>query len=330
MAEKTGIAWCDSTFNPWLGCTKVSPACDHCYAEKFGKRIGVEWGAGKARRRTSASTWQQPLRWNAKPFYECKNCGLRTDNPMCAQCIGPERSQHLWRPTRRRVFCGSLCDVFDNEVPNEWRFDLFRLIESTPHLCWLLLTKRIGNANAMLPFKWKDGVRANVWIGATICNQEEADRDIPKLLKVPAAKHFLSIEPMLGPVDIERFLSPLCESGSVPGPYGGGKTCPRCDGAGNCPSLDWVICGGETGKHARPMHPSWVRSLRDQCVAAGTAFWFKQWGGFLPDECCTHSQIMRNICVPMPGERGDKAMIRVGHKAAGNMLDGRTWTEVPA
>lgn len=241
MAAESAIEWCDSTFNPWMGCTRVSPACDDCYAARStpARTMGIQWGPGKQRRRTSASTWGLPKRWNDAhdEFYAAHG-------------------------RRRRVFCASLADVFDNEVPAAWRVDLLRLIEATPNLDWLLLTKRVGNVERLLDeaarlmpevMRWP---LPNVWLGATVVNQAEAERDVPKLLAVPARVRFLSIEPMLGPIDLR-------------------------DGLGlmGCPGdLDWIICGGESGPKARPMHPDWARSLRDQCLSAGVPFLFKQWG----------------------------------------------------
>ena len=273
MAENSAIEWCDATWNPWIGCTKVSPACDHCYAERdFDlRRHVVQWGAGQARKRTAPANWKKPLQWNAKPFYECEVCGLRTDNPMRAQCKGPHRSQHMWKPARRRVFCASLADVFDNEVPAAWRQDLFALIEATPNLDWQLLTKRIGNAARLIEDTNFPKHRAwpwpNVWLGATICNQDEADRDIPKLLATPAAVRFVSIEPMLGPVDLK-----LMQYEDSNERDGDGRIIANTRRRG----LHWVICGGESGPHARPMHPQWARSLRDQCEAARVPFFMKQ------------------------------------------------------
>jgi protein gp37 len=169
----------------------------------------------------------------------------------------------------RRVFCASLADVFDNQVPAEWRRDLWLLISATPHLDWLLLTKRPQNITKMLPrmasvpglmWPWP-----NVWLGTTVENQEEADRRIQHLLAVPAARRFLSCEPLLGPVDLRGWLYHF-------GTERTGGVRPRSD-------LHWVICGGESGPGARPMHPDWARSLRDQCKAAGVAFFMKQMGG---------------------------------------------------
>jgi protein gp37 len=270
VSKNTKIEWADHTFNPWIGCTKVGPGCDNCYAEAWDKRFAVSghamrWGA-RERTRTSEANWRQPLRWNT----EAGRLGVRY-----------------------RVFCASLADVFDNAVDPQWRADLFQLIEATPNLDWLLLTKRIGNVMDRVPeatdlieygegwqSMWGQGVwPSNIWIGATVVNQEEADRDIPKLLAVPAAKRFLSMEPLLGPVDLGLC---DCDQGSRTGPHGvGGVTCARCNGAGGR-MLDWVIVGGESGPGARPMHPDWARSLRDQCQAAGVPFLFKQWGGVVP------------------------------------------------
>ncbi len=253
MGENTKIEWAHHTFNPWYGCQKVGPGCDHCYAEGWAKRSGlVQWGPAAERRRSSAANWRKPLAWNA----EAKRLGIRY-----------------------RVFCASLADVFDNNVPHEWRGDLFRLIRSTPNLDWLLLTKRIGNAHEMTVDAvaqvnmtgshinyWDDDPWQNVWIGATIVNQEEANRDIPKLLRVPARVRFLSMEPLLGPVDLEDvpvgMLGPLRPAAQT-----------------ELPRIDWVVAGGESGPHARPSHPDWFRILRDQCNAAEVPFFFKQMGG---------------------------------------------------
>ena len=299
MAENTKIEWAHHTFNPWIGCTKVGPGCDHCYAEAdFDKRRHVvQWGAGQPRKHTASSTWHLPVKWNA----EAERLGVRY-----------------------RVFCASLADVFDNEVDREWRDDLATLILNTPHLDWLLVTKRIGNAGRMLGEMFMDGTPDNVWLGATITSQDEADRDIPKLVEVPARVRFLSMEPLLGPVDIRKWLDPYtcadcgfhgCDDDS--GPCGcsrcgesdafsdGRDECKSCgadDQSANrsCPScgshhsyerdmgfiwsseqrlIDWVIVGGESGSNARPMHPNWARSLRDQCASAEVAFFMKQLSG---------------------------------------------------
>jgi protein gp37 len=230
MAENTKIEWCDHTFNPWIGCTKVSPACDNCYAEAMmDTRYGrAKWGAGEQRIRTSVSNWRQPYKWN--------------------------NSAPLDKP-RPFVFCASLADVFDNEVPPEWRDDLFAMIRETPNLAWLLLTKRIGNAYRMLV---RTGLPANVAIGATMANQEEYDRDRNKLKAVKDTWNplftFGSFEPMLGQVILDK----------------------------NAP--DWIIVGGESGPNARPLNLDWARSLKQQSAELGRVFNFKQVGGRKSDK----------------------------------------------
>ena len=268
MSENSTIEWTDHTFNPWEGCQKVGPGCDHCYAEtrnaRFAGGVAINWGPGAPRRRTSAANWRKPLQWNAAhgEFYAAH-----------------ER--------RQRVFCASLADVFDNAVDPQWRADLFHLIEQTPNLDWLLLTKRIGNAEKMIREARLSlvgstrlvvpDVLPNVWIGATIVNQEEANRDIPKLLDTPARVRFLSMEPLLGPVDLTR-LDPSLFAASANALTGRWKW---KDGPARTETaaIDWVICGGESGPDARPMHPSWPRALHDQCKKAGAAFFMKQMGG---------------------------------------------------
>jgi protein gp37 len=200
------------------------------------------------------------------------------------------------------VFCASLADVFDNEVDREWRDDLATLILDTPNLDWLLLTKRIGNAGGMLGEMFLHGPPDTVWLGATIVNQKEADRDIPKLLATPARVRFLSMEPLIGPVNL-WLPTRTWETGR--GAFGTEKPvllcnhccngdrcddrthvdrmhCAHCRGTGRGKPIDWVIVGGESGPKARPMHPDWARSLRDQCAAAGVPYLFKQWGEWLP------------------------------------------------
>lgn len=338
MSENSKIEWCDHTFNPWEGCQKVSPGCDHCYAEarnaRFAGGIAINWGPGAPRRRTAPANWRKPLVWNAAHAEFFAEYGHR-----------------------QRVFCASLADVFDNAVDPLWRADLLDLIQETPNLDWLLLTKRIGNVPQLVKDAHGDRfdivhmgsswLPDNVWLGATIVNQEEADRDIPKLLAVPARVHFLSIEPMLGPIDLER---------PMPGP-----DLPQGGGASICQpwmiqsGIDWVIVGGESGHGARPMHPEWARSLRDQCADAGVPFLFKQWGEWTDEDWGERSGYKDTAAVLPSGEfllmsegysppfdeherlvaagnvrlDGRMLMDRVGKKLTGRFLDGRTHDEFP-
>ena len=331
MAENTKIEWCDHTWNPWIGCTKVGPGCDHCYAENLmDKRMGVAiWGPLNERVRTKDANWKMPLRWNAQ-----------ADAFM---------AQH---GRRQRVFCASLADVFDNAVDPQWRADLFGLIAATPNLDWLILTKRVGNVRGMLAelahgndpdLSLLDMMPLpNVWIGATIVNQAEADRDIPKLLAVPARVRFLSMEPLLGPVDLTgEWLT--AKLGAYPFKGLASEHRTRL-----VDLLDWVIVGGESGPGARPMHPDWARSLRDQCRAAGVPFLFKQWGEWAQAaELPVHPEATRlpgNLCrvtrdgvtadhyvaISTDGGRKRYELRHVGKKAAGRLLDGSTWDGFPA
>ncbi|WP_454691193.1 phage Gp37/Gp68 family protein [Achromobacter aloeverae] len=327
MAENSTIEWTDHTFNPWEGCQKAGPGCEHCYAEtrnaRYGGGVAPNWGPGAPRRRTGAANWRKPLTWNrdAGAFYTLHR-------------------------RRQRVFCASLADVFDNQVEDEWRLDLATLVTMTPNLDWLLLTKRIGNATRMLADMFPAGTPEHVWVGATICNQEEAERDIPKLLAVPARRRFLSMEPLLGPVGLDVL---DLDGHSEIYPLRGTADCEDDDGTPgpDVPALDWVIVGGESGIGARPMHPDWVRSLRDQCVAAGVPFLFKQWGDWAPGGGDFGAGKFKTAAIAWDGRvarggfrvteyppgstsaDGWSMVHRPGKGVAGRMLDCRVWNEVP-
>lgn len=357
MAENTKIEWATHTFNPWVGCTKVSPACDHCYAEGWAKRSGmVTWGAGAERRRTSVANWRMPEKWNRQAEIQFSAWErFQVDNGLSDDEMIEKHG--FIKPQRPRVFCASLADVFDNAVPQEWRNDLFLLIKQTPHLDWLLLTKRVGNVMGMVPLPWISkpfqhgpnpeniylgGWPQNVWLGATICNQVEADRDIPKLLTVPAAKRFLSMEPLLGSVDLTS-LTIIEKEGKRPGVWINSLTGHVAGPDDSIDAkIDWVIVGGESGPRARPMHPEWARSLLDQCKSAGTPFLFKQWGEWSPAESISDevSRKLSEVWIRKDGSvidggevnffSSDVALYRAGKKDAGRKLDGREWNEVPA
>lgn len=236
MAENSKIEWTTHTFNPWIGCTNVSPACDHCYAEALSKRYGwVEWGAHGERKRTSPANWKKPHAWN-----------------KAAKAAGE----------RPRVFCASLADWLDNKVPVAWREDLAEVIDATPHLDWLLLTKRIGNFNKLAPWH-DDDIPPNVWLGITCGSQDEYDRDWPKLRELQANVLFISYEPALGPLRLIPFPHTLTgDSGPL--------------------FPNWIICGGESGHHAREMNPQWARDLRDECGRHDVNFFMKQMTGKKP------------------------------------------------
>lgn len=300
--QNTKIEWATHTFNPWIGCTKVSPGCAHCYAEARDQRFaaGIHWGKGAPRQRTSESNWKQPLRWNA----EAAKTGIRP-----------------------RVFCASLADWLDDDVPADWLADLTNIIWRTPNLDWLLLTKRPENWRERLiaargvmfadPLdvadhidRWLDGNPwRNVWIGTTVEDQMRADERIPLLLDIPAGVRFLSCEPLLGPVNLLQIGVAGEEDDHILFPLAGEIAFEGCNEPVPCEGIHWVICGGESGKNARPMHPDWARSLRGQCQVAGVPFFFKQWGEY---------RWLDNT-----------AMVRPGKTASGRELDGQTWDEIP-
>jgi protein gp37 len=291
MGMDTEISWADASFNPWVGCFKVSPGCKHCYAETFmtrKSRWANTWGPPETteRIRTSAANWAKPLQWDRQAQKEGR---------------------------RIKVFCASLADVFEDNIQvRSWRLDLFMLISDTPNLDWQILTKRPEFAREF--FEQHPGfLLPNVWLGTSIENQEQADKRIPELLRIPAAIRFLSVEPLIGPVDLLSVDS-------------------RQDArliVNYRRVIDWVIVGGESGPNSRPMHPDWARSIRDQCMAAGVAFHFKQWGEFLPDGqemSYRKGNLYRDYGRILSS--GGK-FYNVGKHAAGRLLDGREWNEMP-
>lgn len=272
MAEMTKIQWCDHTFNPWIGCTKVSPGCANCYAEVStpSRAFGVKWGTGQPRRRTGGGYWKDPLNWNRKG-------GLEDGK-------------------RHRVFCASLADWLDDEVPIEWLQDLLKLVYDTPNLDWLLLTKRPENffrritevqtrrggvidtakgSPEMAEFAtWLECWRVNaerpgnVWVGTTTEDQKRANERIRNLIEIPARVRFLSVEPMLEEIDLG-----LVEDGRESDDE---RSWPKPTESG-C-EIDWVIVGGESGRGARPCAVEWIEGIVKDCQAAGVACFVKQLG----------------------------------------------------
>ena len=275
MGETTKIGWTDHTFNPWVGCSKISEGCKHCYAETMAKRApslvyGPQkgqggprahlpvWGDQAPRRVTSAENWRQPLRWD-----------------RAAAKAG----------VRRRVFCASLADVFEDVAgspvndPNtmaEWRVRLWGLIRDTPHLDWLLLTKRPENVLSLVPDHWRphepgrgpvNGWPAHVWIGCTVENQARAAERLPHLLRIPAPVRFVSYEPALERVEFGRWL-PLRERAHGI----------EASAEGGTRGIDWIIVGGESGPGARPFELAWARSVVAQGKAASVPVFVKQMG----------------------------------------------------
>lgn len=345
MSDKTKIEWADATWNPVTGCTKVSPGCDHCYIDRAF-----------------------PFRLSGTKFVKfcprCKGHGIidaaHTPCPDCldgtvAGNIGattgvwvhPNRLDQPLRWKRpRRVFVNSLSDLFHESVSDEYIARVWAVMALAPQHRFMVLTKRHGRMRSLLSSsafadlmgesieETNAGVGdysiqyplPNVWLGVTVEDQKRADLRIPALLNTPAAVRFLSCEPLIGPVELEfiHYFEPKCNGcsgivspahepscGTEPGAHWG---------------IDWVICGGESGPDARPMHPGWARSLRDQCQGAGVPFHFKQWGEWAPED-----QTPEDVIVPgrvlFDGATG---CMRLGKKANGRSLDGRTWDGEPS
>ena len=256
----TKIEWTDKTWNPIIGCSKVSPACDHCYAERMACRLATMGSRIDA------------------PYFEVVDL---VDNKWTGKTAFVEsalgKPLHWRKPCR--VFVGSMTDLFHEDTPDAWLGHVFTVMARTPHITYQILTKRpermrdymsiVGVAeNTGHSIKLKPW--PNIWLGVTVENQEQADKRIPILLDTPAAVRFVSIEPMLGPIDL------TCVKGRTVGTFD--ALADHADGDG--PALDWVICGGETGPRARMLRPDWAVDLLMQCNAAGVPFFFKKWGSY--------------------------------------------------
>ncbi len=272
MGANSTIEWTTHTFNPWWGCLKVSEACKHCYAESWARRVGQDvWGLSADRRYFGDAHWNEPLKWNRAAVNA---------------------------PVRPRVFCASMADIFEvREGLDAQRRRLWPLIEATPHLDWLLLTKRPQNVARLAA--WGADWPRNVWIGTTVELQKRADELLPILAQIPARVRFISAEPLLGPLAIRPWL----ES-----------------------TIDWVITGGESGPHARPASPAWFRSLMIQCMEKDVPFHFKQWGDWAPGNVVN---LPRSKSLRIAQAADGTEMLRVGKKVAGRQLDGHEWDGLP-
>lgn len=321
MAETTKISWTDSTFNPVIGCTRISPACDGCYAAHLMEtRIGrVEWGGpGKGagtRVRTSAVNWREPLKWH-RDYLSHRSAWESAIRDLFGGDEANAISAGWTKPQRPFVFCASLADVFDNQWELEWRRDLFDLIRATPHLVWLLLTKRPQNIIRMSVEA--GGLPPNAALGTTVEDQERAERNVPHLceakLSLDPMFTFVSIEPILGDIYLRsikvngaafNFLPPHHDHFDALHPQAPWQ-------------IGWVIGGGETdqGQHkARPWHPAWRRHLLNDCNATGVPFHWKQNGEWTDeaesDVAALHCRFPDGVTVR-----------RIGKARAGHLIDG--------
>lgn len=330
VGDKSKIEWTDSTWSPITGCTKVSAGCDHCYAETIARRFaGTKAYPNGFEVTLRPERLDQPLRWR-KP---------------------------------RKVFVNSMSDLFHDAVPDRFIGEVFSVMGATPQHTYQILTKRHRRMRSLLR-RWTDhltkgcycppdqgGCSApmdvlhgrwplpNVWLGVSVESQQWADIRIPALLETPAAVRFLSCEPLLGPVDLRNLRA---RNGALIDCLAGDVKTPEGEVYAACPSaISWVIAGGESGPGARPMHPDWARSLRDQCQATGVPFFFKQWGEWRPEPVYDTVSGRFHVVMPDGRDRGvpwsgwklDQpdavVMERVGKGDAGRELDGRVWDEFP-
>lgn len=318
MGDKSAIEWTDATWNPVTGCSRVSPGCENCYAERLagGRLRNSPRYQGTAEATAAGPRWTGALRFHT----DVLELPLRWTKP-------------------RRVFVNSMSDLFHEDIPDEFVDRVFAVMGLAASHTFQVLTKRpermrkyveslisgqrkVGDALRALErdgildrllLASSFGVKAgsgegdppyipfpNLWLGVSVEDQERADERIPILSDTPAAIRFVSCEPLLGPIHIHK-----CEF-----------------------AFDWLIAGGESGPGARPMHPDWVRSIRDECTASSVPFFFKQWGEYRE---LSHALIDLGRSVPRETmlELGDVVMARVGKKSAGRELDGRTWEEMP-
>jgi protein gp37 len=282
MGKDSRIEWTHHTFNPWWGCIKVSAACDHCYAETWAKRLGeVLWGPHTPRRFFSDAHWKEPLKWNKVAVRD---------------------------KVRRRVFCASMADVFENRPDLiEERLRLLDLIAQTPNLDWLLLTKRIHLVRKQLPRGYE--FPRNVWLGTTVEDQATAHKRIKHLLEFSSPSvRFLSCEPLLSAVDLSPYLV-RNERGN---------------------RVDWVIAGGESGPHARPMDPAWPAALQRQCARAKVPFHFKQWGHWAPIDQ-VGDVMKRSTPIRVIRQDGTEVSVAaIGKAKAGRVLGGKHWDQFPS
>lgn len=309
--SKSKIEWTDRVWNPVTGCTKVSEGCRNCYAERVAGRF-----------------------WKDRPFTEVRCHPERLKDPL------------RWRKPCR-VFVNSMSDLFHEKISDDFIFAVWSVMARSRQHIFQVLTKR---PRRMMEFlkncegigqTWREGhgaVCPNVWLGVSVEDQKTADERIPLLLQTPAAVRFVSAEPLLGPVNLRKSIPcPDCNGDGTLGKNSIRKyySCEKCggneDGAGSGidARIDWLICGGESGPGARPMHPDWARSLRDQCQEAGVPYFFKQWGEWTTAKVFDDKEYVGILGKSRRLLSRDIVAVRIGKKRAGRLLDGREWNEMP-
>ncbi len=301
----TKIEWCEESWNPVTGCTKISEGCKNCYAEKMAKRLAGRFGYPK----------DNPFKVT---FHENK-------------LLEPTK----WRKSHH-IFVCSMGDLFHPDVIDKQIDTIFRMMThpmgGMNHHTYLILTKRPERIlkSHYENFKhWK-----NIWLGVSVENQKTADKRIPILLKIPAKVRFVSVEPMLERIELREYLGMYKEAETITVKHVSDMpsefqqyTRKGRDWVKHCGNkLDWLIAGGESGQHARPMHPDWVRKVRDNCLQTGTPFFFKQWGEWIQSEEPQEVYSKKDGFQTLPVK---ECFIKIGKKKAGRLLNGREWNQYP-
>jgi len=306
---KTKIDWCDEVWNPIVGCSRVSAGCDNCYAARMAHRL-----TGNVK---VIDKYMAVEAWDGHVQFDEKSLG----QPL------------LWHKPKR-IFVNSMGDIFHKNVPTKWIDDVLEIISACPQHTFMILTKRPELIEEKLygvtidnPCRELGGgdYLPNLWLGVSVEDQKTADERIPLLLQTTAAHRFISVEPMLGEVDIMHTVwNHTPESAITPHMKIYDKTTMQ---APLLPGINWVICGGENGPGARPIHPDWVNNLYDQCSCASVPFFFKGWGEHLPLYYASSEQILKHKDV---GVFADMPTYRVGKAVSGHLLNNREIREIPA
>lgn len=313
MGDHSKIEWTDASWNPIVGCSRVSSGCDNCYAMNQAHRLAAMHPSGPYPGTTRKS--KNGIDWTG-----------------VVKCLPERLDQPLRWKRPRRIFVNSMSDLFHPTVPFEFIDQVFAVMSLAPQHTFQVLTKRPERMAAYLTregrqrsiaaaqhtvgvhlplFDYPNWPLPNAWLGTSVEDQVTADERIPHLLRCPAAVRWLSCEPLLEPID----LTPYFDNGEP-------------DLIGYEEYLHWIVVGGESGPKARPMHPAWARSLQVQCETAGVPFFFKQWGRWIVPQQgeLTLNEVRRSQYFP----ELDKRFVSVGKHAAGRWLDGRTWNEYPS
>lgn len=331
----TKIEWCEETWNPIIGCSHVSPGCDNCYAERMAGRL--------ANMPQQHENYSKVVRWGQHPKTDMYYASGKWDGKTHLVESALEKPLRWKKP--RTIFVCSMGDLFHESVEWNWITKVIRVIEDSPQHTFLILTKRPERMLIYFQQVWQEyGWKHidNLWLGVTAENQDQADKRIPILLNIPAAKRFVSIEPMLSEVNIEIWIHDSNCTYDIRREAG----CICSEPREAC--IDWVIVGGETGPNSRPMHPDWVRYVRDQCQSAGVPFFFKQWGEYgqgselggtqyavslQGDFVKYHDQEEWGLMVRKHNNSWHESrvtiMSMVCKKKAGHLLDRKEWRERP-